>query len=212
MRYNFVAIEGNIGAGKTTLAKKIAENYNAKLILEQFEENPYLAKFYENPSRYSFQLEVSFLVDRFLQFKYDVARQELFKTFTIADYYISKSLIFAKNNLQEQEYGLYTKMFELLSKAAPKPDLLIYLYINVDQLLKNIKARNRSYEQNISHDYLENIQETYLDFFKKQTDMKIVLVEVKNINYSLNDQYVEKIFTLLNNDYRPGITNCTIEF
>ena len=167
MRYNFIAIEGNIGAGKTTLVKKIAEQYNAKLILEQFEENPYLAKFYENPDRYSFQLEVSFLVDRFLQFKYDVGRQELFKNFTIADYYISKSLIFAKNNLQEQEYGLYTKIFELLSKASPKPDLLVYLYVNVDQLLENIKQRNRSYEQNISRAYLKNIQKIYLDFLKK---------------------------------------------
>ncbi|OFY93995.1 MAG: hypothetical protein A3K10_04045 [Bacteroidetes bacterium RIFCSPLOWO2_12_FULL_31_6] len=211
MRYNFIAIEGNIGAGKTTLAKKIAEQYNAKLILEQFEENPYLAKFYENPDRYSFQLEVSFLVDRFLQFKYDVARQELFKNFTIADYYISKSLIFAKNNLQEQEYGLYTKMFDLLSKASPRPDLLVYLYIEVDQLLENIKQRNRSYEQNISKEYLENIQNIYLDFFKKQNDMRILIIELKNLNYSYSEQYVEKIFKLLNNEYKTGITNCTIE-
>lgn len=212
MRYNFIAIEGNIGAGKTTLSKMIAQKYNAKLILEQFEENPYLAKFYENPARYGFQLEMSFLVDRFLQFKYDVARQELFKSFTIADYYISKSLVFAKNNLQEQEYGLYSKMFDLLNKAAPRPDLLVYLYINIDQLLENIKKRNRSYEQNISREYLENIQQIYMDFLKKQNDMRILLVNIKNIDYSLSNQYVEKMCKLLNNDYNQGISSCTIEF
>ncbi len=211
MHYNFIAIEGNIGAGKTTLAKKIAEKYNAKLILEQFEENPYLAKFYENPDRYSFQLEMSFLVDRFLQFKYDVARQELFKSFTIADYYISKSLIFAKNNLQELEYGLYTKMFDLLSKASPKPDLLVYLYVEMDQLLENIKQRNRDYEQSISKEYLKNIQNIYLDFLKKQNDMKILIIELKKIDYSYSNCYVDKIFELLNHDYKLGITNCTIE-
>ena len=211
MRYNFIAIEGNIGAGKTTLVKKIAEQYNAKLILEQFEENPYLAKFYENPDRYSFQLEVSFLVDRFLQFKYDVGRQELFKNFTIADYYISKSLIFAKNNLQEQEYGLYTKIFELLSKASPKPDLLVYLYVNVDQLLENIKQRNRSYEQNISRAYLKNIQKIYLDFLKKQNDLRILIIELKKIDYTNSRGYVEKIYTLLNSEYKIGITNCIVE-
>lgn len=212
MRYNFIAIEGNIGAGKTTLCKTIAEKYSAKLILEQFEENPYLAKFYENPGRYSFQLEVSFLVDRFLQFKHDVARQELFKNFTIADYYISKSLIFAKNNLQEQEYGLYSKMFDLLSKASPRPDLLVYLYVSTEQLIENIKKRNRSYEQNISREYLENIQSIYMDFLKKQSDMRILLVNIKNIDYSMNGQYVEKIYNLLNSEYNAGISSCTIEF
>jgi deoxyadenosine/deoxycytidine kinase len=211
MRYNFVAIEGNIGAGKTTLAKKLAENYNAKLILEQFEENPFLAKFYENPARYSFQLEVSFLVDRFLQFKYEISHQDLFKNFTVSDYYISKSLLFAKNNLHEQEYGLYKKIFELLSKAAPQPDLLIYLYVNIEQLLTNIKTRKREYELKISRDYLENIQNIYMDFLKKQKNMRILILEINNFNfYSDNSLFVEKIFDLLNIEYKLGLTSHSI--
>jgi deoxyguanosine kinase len=150
-RFNYIAIEGNIGAGKTTLVNKIAEDFNAKTVLERFADNPFLPKFYEDQSRYAFSLEMSFLADRFQQISDDLAQFDLFKDFIVADYHIFKSLIFAKVTLSDDEYRLYRKLFEIIYKEMPKPDLYIYLYQNTDRLLKTLNKEvgvmNKKYRQ-----------------------------------------------------------------
>ena len=180
---NYVAIEGNIGAGKTTLATKIAEDCNAKIVLERFADNPFLPKFYKDQSRYAFPLEMSFLADRYQQLSDDLAQFDLFKDFIVADYHIFKSLIFAKVTLQEDEFRLYKTMFDIIHKEMPKPDLYVYLYQNTDRLLANIKKRGRSYEQEIPADYLEKINRGYLDFIKTQTDLNVLVIDVSDLDF-----------------------------
>ena len=187
-RFNYIAIEGNIGAGKTTLVNKIAEDFNAKTVLERFADNPFLPKFYEDQSRYAFSLEMSFLADRFQQISDDLAQFDLFKDFIVADYHIFKSLIFAKVTLSDDEYRLYRKLFEFIYKEMPKPDLYIYLYQNTDRLLENIKQRGRSYEQEIPADYLEKINRGYLDYIKSQNDLNILIIDVSDRDFVKNQE------------------------
>ena len=187
-RFNYIAIEGNIGAGKTTLVNKIAEDFNAKTVLERFADNPFLPKFYEDQSRYAFSLEMSFLADRFQQISDDLAQFDLFKDFIVADYHIFKSLIFAKVTLSDDEYRLYRKLFEIIYKEMPKPDLYIYLYQNTDRLLENIKQRGRSYEQEIPADYLEKINRGYLDYIKSQNDLNILIIDVSDRDFVKNQE------------------------
>jgi len=167
-KYNYIAIEGNIGAGKTTLTNMIAEDYNAKTVLERFADNPFLPKFYNDKDRFAFPLEMSFLADRYQQLTDDLAQYDLFKNFIISDYYIFKSLIFAQVTLQSDEYFLYRKMFDIMYKEISKPDLYIYLYQNTPRLLENIKKRGRDYEQNIAPEYLDKIHNGYLNFIKTE--------------------------------------------
>lgn len=187
-KYNYIAIEGNIGAGKTTLVTKIAEDFNAKTVLERFADNPFLPKFYEDPNRYAFSLEMSFLADRFQQISDDLAQFDLFKDFILADYHIFKSLIFAKVTLPDDEYRLYRKLFEIIYKEMPKPDLYIYLYQNTGQLLQNIKKRGRSYEQKISADYLDKINTGYLDYIKSQTELNVLIIDVSDRDFVRNQE------------------------
>jgi len=196
--YNFIAIEGNIGAGKTTFATKFAEDLNAKLVLERFEENAFLPKFYEDPKRYAFPLEMSFLADRYQQLTDDLAQYDLFKTSVISDYFVFKSLIFSKVTLSEEEYALYRKIFNFMYKDLVKPDLYIYLYQNVDRLLQNIKKRGRSYEQSIKADYLEQIHEGYMNFIKTQKDLNILILDISDIDFVKNPEYYHKmVLTIL---------------
>ena len=182
-QFNYIAIEGNIGAGKTTLSTKLAEDCNAKLVLERFADNPFLPKFYKDQSRYAFPLEMSFLADRYQQLSDDLAQFDLFKDFVVADYHIFKSLIFAKVTLQEDEFRLYKTMFDIIHKEMPKPDLYVYLYQNTDRLLENIKKRGRSYEQEIPADYLEKINQGYLDYIKTQTDLNALIIDVSDLDF-----------------------------
>jgi deoxyguanosine kinase len=182
-QYNYIAIEGNIGIGKTTLATKISEDFNAKLVLERFADNPFLPKFYEDASRYAFPLEVSFLADRYKQMTDDLAQYDLFKDFVIADYQIFKSIIFAQITLSEDELKLYKTLFDIIYKETPKPDLYIYLYQNIENLLKNIQKRGRDYEQNIDAIYLEKINKGYLDFIKNQNYLNIHIIDVSEKDY-----------------------------
>ncbi len=186
--FNYIAIEGNIGAGKTTLANKIAEDFNAKTVLERFADNPFLPKFYKDQSRYAFPLEMSFLADRYQQLSDDLAQYDLFKDFIVADYHIFKSLIFAKVTLAEDEYRLYNNLFSIIYKEMPRPDLYIYLYQNTDRLLHNIKRRGRNYEQEIAAEYLEKINSGYLDYIKTQTDLKIVVIDVSERDFVKNQE------------------------
>lgn len=180
---NYIAIEGNIGAGKTTLATKIAEDCNAKTVLERFADNPFLPKFYKDQSRYAFPLEMSFLADRYQQLSDDLAQFDLFKDFVVADYHIFKSIIFAKVTLQEDEFRLYKTMFDIMYKDMPKPDLYVYLYQNTERLLTNIKKRGRTYEQEIPAEYLEKINRGYLDYIKSQLNLNVLIIDISDLDF-----------------------------
>ena len=185
-QYNYIAIEGNIGAGKTTLVNKIADDFNAKTVLERFADNPFLPKFYEDQMRFAFPLEMSFLADRYQQISDDLAQFDLFKDFIVADYHIFKSLIFAKVTLTEDEYRLYRKLFEIIYKDMKKPDLYIYLYQNTERLLQNIKLRGRDYEQNITTEYLDKINHGYLDYIKSQPELNVLIIDVSDRDFVRN--------------------------
>ena len=187
-QFNYIAFEGNIGAGKTTLTTKIAEDFNAKTVLERFADNPFLPKFYEDQNRYAFPLEMSFLADRYKQLSDDLAQFDLFKDFIVADYHIFKSLIFAKVTLQEDEFRLYKTLFDIVYREMPKPDLYIYLYQNTERLLANIKKRGRSYEQNIPADYLDKINSGYLDYIKSQFDLNVLIIDVSDRDFVENQE------------------------
>ncbi len=187
-QFNYIAIEGNIGAGKTTLTTKIAEDFNAKTVLERFADNPFLPKFYEDQNRYAFPLEMSFLADRYQQISDDLAQFDLFKDFIVADYHIFKSLIFAKVTLTDDEYRLYRKLFEIIYKEMPKPDLYVYLYQNTERLLSNIRLRGRSYEQEIPAEYLDKINRGYLDYIKSQTDLNVLVIDVSDKDFVKNQE------------------------
>lgn len=180
---NYIAIEGNIGAGKTTLATRISEDFNAKLVLERFADNPFLPKFYKDQNRYAFPLEMSFLADRYQQLADDLSQFDLFADFVLADYHIFKSLIFAKVTLLEDEFRLYKTLFDIIYKEMPKPDLYVYLYQNTERLLKNIKKRGRSYEQEIPAEYLDKINQGYLDYIKTQTDLNVLVIDVSEFDF-----------------------------
>ena len=187
-KFNYVAFEGNIGAGKTTLATKIAEDFNAKTVLERFADNPFLPKFYKDQNRYAFPLEMSFLADRYQQLSDDLAQFDLFKDFIVADYHIFKSLIFAKITLADDEYRLYRNLFDIIYKEMPKPDLYIYLYQNSERLLQNIKKRGRSYEQEIPAEYLDKINNGYLDYIKSQTELNVLIIDVSDRDFVKNHE------------------------
>jgi deoxyguanosine kinase len=189
-KYNYIAIEGNIGAGKTTLASMIGDDFNAKLVLERFADNPFLPKFYEDNDRYAFPLEMSFLADRYSQLSDDLAQFDLFKNFIVSDYYIFKSLIFAQVTLAKEEYVLYRRMFDIMYKEITKPDLYIYLYQNTERLLENIKKRGRDYEQNIAPEYLEKIHQGYTGFIKTEQHLNTIVIDVSDLDFVNNaDDY-----------------------
>ena len=210
MRYNYIAIEGNIGAGKTCLSSMIAEQFNGKLILEQFEDNSFLPKFYKEPDKYAFPLEMSFLAERYQQLKDQLTKQDLFKTFTISDYLFTKSLIFARNNLQPDEFALFSRMFTIIDEFLPKPELLIYLYLDISNLQRNIRSRGRAYEQDIEDTYLENIQKGYFDHIKKMTGQPILVIDTNNIDFVNNKNDYESLLGLIDQDYPPGVHRFTL--
>ncbi|NDV15560.1 2-amino-4-hydroxy-6-hydroxymethyldihydropteridine diphosphokinase [Muricauda sp. TY007] len=192
-----IAIEGNIGAGKTTLSKMIANDFNAKLVLERFADNPFLPKFYEDQARYAFPLEMSFLADRYQQFMEDTSQFDLFKNFMVSDYDIFKSLIFAKVTLQKEEYNLYRKVFNFMYKEVRKPEIYLYLYQSTERLLANIKKRGRDYEQNIDPAYLEKINKGYLDFIKSHPSQNTIIVDMGELDFVSNPADYEFILEKL---------------
>lgn len=177
-KFGYIAIEGNIGSGKTSLATKISEDFNAKLVLERFADNPFLPKFYEEPQRYAFSLEMSFLAERYRQLTDDLAQLNLFSDFVVADYHSVKSLIFARVTLGEDEFKLYRRLFDILYKEIPRPGLYVYLYQNSETLLQNIKKRGREYEQEIQATYLEDINQGYLEYIRSTTGLNILLLDI----------------------------------
>lgn len=210
MRYNYITIEGCIGAGKTTLSSKIASEFGAKLILEQFEENAFLPKFYEDPEHYAFPLEMSFLAERYRQLRDLLSHGDLFASFTIADYFIDKCIIFSKNTLQSDEYALYTKLYNIITSFLPRPELLVYLYKDIDLLISNIKKRGRDYEQNISPKYLSDIQEGYLNHLKSISNIPVVVIDTNNIDFVEKETDYKKMVDLLNQPYQNGFQRIII--
>jgi deoxyguanosine kinase len=206
MEYNYVVIEGNIGAGKTSLTKKLGEDFNARLILERFAENPFLPKFYDEPERFSFPVELSFLADRYHQLKEELSNRDIFSSLVLADYYFSKSLIFARNTLKDDEYNLYRQLYDIIHQYLPVPDLYVYLHVPVEKLMANIKKRGREYEQNITDEYLLKIQQGYFDYVKTIEQTRILLIDVGGINYVNNeDDYIRIRNCIFNTQYSIGI-------
>lgn len=203
MKYTFITIEGNIGAGKTTLAHLLSKHYNARLILEQFADNPFLPKFYENPNQYAFPLELFFMAERFKQLKELIQQQDLFQNITITDYLFTKCLLFAKINLPEDEFRLYQSLFDIIHQQLVQPEILIYLHAPVTKLQQNIKKRNRPYEQRIPDEYLFNIQETYTHYIK-QHNLKTIFVDASNADFLGNEKHLQVIYDALEKDYEEG--------
>jgi 2-amino-4-hydroxy-6-hydroxymethyldihydropteridine diphosphokinase len=199
-KYNYIAIEGNIGAGKTTLSKMIGDDFNAKLVLERFADNPFLPKYYADMERYAFPLEMSFLADRYQQLSDDLAQFDLFKNFIVSDYYIFKSLIFAQVSLLKEEYVLYRRMFDIMYKEITKPDLYIYLYQSNERLIENIRARGRDYEQNITSEYLEKIHQGYSNFVKTEQNLNTLIIDVSEYDFVNSKEDYAAIIKLIN-DY-----------
>ena len=198
--YNYIAIEGNIGAGKTSLANKIAQDFNAKLILERFADNAFLPKFYKEPERYAFTLEMSFLADRYQQISDDLSQLDLFKDFMVSDYDVNKSLIFSKVTLPEDEFRLYRKLFYQVYKDIAKPDLYVYLYQNTERLQENIKKRGRKYEIDIKDEYLEKLNSGYLEFLKSQTELNVKIIDISERDFIKNREDYLWILNEINNE------------
>ena len=203
--YNYVVIEGSIGAGKTTLATMLASELNAELVLERFADNPFLEKFYKDPEHYAFPVEMTFLMDRYQQLKNLLTARDLFTDFVIGDYFIDKCLLFSKNNLSKDEFSLFKKVFDTISDFLPKPDLILYLYTKPDRLLKQIAKRNRSFEKDITAEYLTDIQEKYLTYFRENQQIPILLVDTENIDFVENDSDYQRLKQLILTQYSDGI-------
>ena len=203
MNYHFITIEGNIGAGKTTLAQLLSKHYNARLVLEAFADNPFLAKFYENPAQYAFPVELFFMAERYKQLKDLIQQKDMFNNLTISDYLFTKCLLFAKVTLPDDEFRLYQRLFEIIHQQLLQPDLLIYLHTPVSRLQKNIKKRNRSYEQNIPDEYLFSLQETYTNYIK-QHNIKTLFIDASNADFLGNEKHLQVITDALEKEYEDG--------
>ena len=203
MKYNFITIEGNIGAGKTTLAHLLSRHYNARLILEAFADNPFLPKFYDNPQQFAFPLELFFMAERFKQLKDLIQQKDLFQNLTISDYLFTKCLLFAKINLPDDEFRLYQRLFDIMHQQVVQPDILLYLHSPVSKLQQNIKKRNRPYEQNIKDNYLFSIQETYTHYIK-QHNIKTIFIDASNADFLGNEKHLQIVIDILEKDYDQG--------
>jgi deoxyguanosine kinase len=203
MNYHFITIEGNIGAGKTTLAHLLSKHFNARLILEQFADNPFLPKFYENPKQFAFPLELFFMAERFKQLKELLQQKDMFQSVTISDYLFTKCLLFAKVNLSEDEFRLYQRLFDIMYQQLLQPDIVIYLHSPVSKLQQNIRKRNRSYEQNIPDEYLFNIQQTYTHYIR-QHNIKTLFVDASNADFLGNEKHLQVVLDALEKDYDEG--------
>ncbi len=185
-QHSYIAIEGNIGAGKTSLAGKLAEDFKGKIVLERFADNPFLPQFYKDPQRYAFSLEMSFLADRYQQLTDDLSQVDPMADFVVADYHIIKSLIFSKVTLGGDEYTLYKKLFDIMYGEMRRPGLYVYLYQTTETLLAHIKLRGRSYEQEIEAEYLDKINEGYLDYIKTHSGLNVLIIDVSNRDFVHN--------------------------
>ena len=195
MKFDFLTIEGNIGSGKTSLAKKIASDFNGKLILEEFADNPFLSKFYKDSKPNALPLELFFMAERFNQLSGEKSEIDLFSEFTVSDYSFFKSKLFAQNNLELDELNLFNRLYNIMFSTVKKPDLLIYLHADIERLQENIKIRGREYEENISNNYLKEIEKKYFDYLKKQNDFPVLMLDVSKQNFIEDDKIYNQIIT-----------------
>jgi deoxyguanosine kinase len=203
--YSYIAIEGNIGAGKTSLAQKLSADFNARLILEEFEDNSFLPKFYVHGRRYAFPLEMSFLASRFNQLKKQLIEKDLFQQTIVSDYIFPKSLLFSKVNLDEDEYDLYVKLFDIINLQLPQPDLLVYLHNPIEKLKWNISNRGRTYEQHIQDDYLQQLGDAYHQYLQANQQLRILLVDCSSLDFVANTDHYENLKAMICKEYKPGI-------
>lgn len=202
--YKHIAIEGNIGSGKTSLATMLSKDYKIKLILEEFAENPFLPKFYKSPEKHAFPLELFFMAERYYQLK-NLKEQDLFQPIIVSDYFFVKSKLFARNNLKDDEMQLFNRLFDIMFSSLSKPDILVYLYADIVRLQQNIKKRGRDFEQNISDVYLEDIQHNYLDYLRKQDDFPVLILDVTAVDFVLDEDVYRSIKDLLMIVYEKGV-------
>jgi deoxyadenosine/deoxycytidine kinase len=203
--YEFIAIEGNIGAGKTSLATMLSKEFNAKLILEEFEDNSFLPKFYNDARRFAFPLEMSFLAARFNQLKKQLLEPDLFQQYLVSDYIFAKCLLFSKINLDDDENDLYLRLFEIINQQMRQPDLLVYLHNPIEKLQWNILNRGRSYEQKIEDEYLQSLSDAYLQYLHQNTHLRILLVDCSSIDFVNNIEHYQSLVNLICKEYAPGI-------
>ena len=203
--YNYIVVEGSIGAGKTTLSTMLARDFNAELVLERFADNPFLEKFYKDPEHYAFPVEMTFLMDRYQQLKNLLTARDLFTDFVLGDYFIDKCLLFSKNNLSKDEFALFKTVFDTIADFLPKPDLILYLYTRPERLLAQIAKRNRSFEKDITAEYLSDIQEKYLTYFRENQRIPILLVDTENIDFVENKSDYQYFKDLITSSYEAGI-------
>lgn len=208
--YSFIAVEGNIGAGKTTLVEMLSDQFDRRLILEQFNDNPFLPFFYEQPERYAFPVELFFMTERHKQLQSDLAQTQLFDQDVVADYFFVKTLLFARNNLQDEEYRLFSRLYKVLNSSFPQPDLLVYLHRPVEALLANIAKRGRAYEQQISATYLADIQKAYLDYFKVHSHTPVIILELGDQDFVAKPEVYEKIVELMGREYSAGLHHVSL--
>ncbi len=209
--YPYIAIEGNIGAGKSQLAKILAQYMNREIILEEFADKAYLDRFYQDRERYGFPLEISFLVERYQQLHHHFGTANLFKQGFISDYFFDKSLIFARQNLNEDQYHLFKQLFDIFTLQIKQPDLLLYIHRPVSQVQKQIQQRERSFELGIPEDYLKSIEEGYWQYFKTLQQYPVLVINLGKTDFIGNETIQQTIKEMLQQEYPNGLTIKNLE-
>jgi len=208
--YNYISIEGNIGTGKTSFCRKMQQHHNCKLVLETFTDNPFLPMFYKDPARYAFTVELFFMTERHKQLQGNLMSQDLFNDFTISDYMFMKTILFARKNLEEEEFRLFQKLFSVLNQSFPSPDLLVYFHRNVDVLMKNIHDRGREFEQDIKPEYLKKIQDSYFEYFRNILSFPVLILDLGELDFMSDERVFEEVRSLLTKEYTPGVHRMTL--
>ena len=192
----YIAIEGPIGVGKTSLSKLIGEKLGARLVLEEFEENPFLSEFYKDPERYAFQTQLFFLLQRYRQ-QHELRQVDMFQNLVIADYMFIKDRLFASLNLNEKEIELYDTVANLLEKNIIKPDLVIYLQGSTSSIMNKIVVRGRSIEKNITSDYIDALSQVYTEYFFRYQETPLVIINTDNIDFVNNENDFNEIINFI---------------
>ena len=208
--YRYVCIEGNIGTGKTSLCTRLAKRYNGKLILEQFTDNPFLPFFYADPERYAFPVEVFFMTERHKQMQKHILTHDLFASHIFADYFFTKTLLFARNNLNQEEYRIFQHLFQLLEAPFPYPDLLVYLHRSTSKLMQQIEDRGRDMETPISEEYLLTIQNAYFEYFRGEINYPILIIDVEEMDFVKHKEDMDEIIKIMAQRYNPGVHRVSI--
>ena len=204
MNYKSISIEGNIGVGKTTLAKLLSNDLGYKLILETFENNPFLKDFYENLNKNALPLELFFLAERYELLKLN--SEDMFFSGTVSDFIFDKSKLFAVNTLKDYELNIFNKIFSLMKKSVKNPEILIYLHSDLSSLENKITKRGRVYENNIRSDYLKKLNDTYLDYINKRTEFPVILIDVTNLDFKNNSKHFNLIKNIIFQEHENGVT------